>query len=160
MNCWRPNALRRLISVYPHVVMKPAALLNAVAPLANIATAEGVKLASLQLLVQTLSSHAMVDRAFTGDAGLPVVLEQFVASLNILSAGTHPALAILGKGTSEVLAMHALLALQALCAHGGFRSLMLKEHRNVLQLLDSFMTSTNACIVHIAMEIKKMVGGN
>jgi hypothetical protein len=42
--------------------MKPAALLNAVAPLANIATAEGVKLASLQLLVQTLSSHAMVDR--------------------------------------------------------------------------------------------------
>jgi hypothetical protein len=153
------NALRRLISVYPHVVMKPAALLNAVAPLANIATAEGVKLASLQLLVQTLSSHAMVDRAFSGDAGLPVFLEQFVASLNILSAGTHPALAILGKGTSEVLAMHALLALQALCAHGGFRSLMLKEHRNVLQLLDSFMTSTNACIVHIAMEIKKLVGG-
>ena len=154
------NALRRLISVYPHVVMQPAALLNAVAPLANVATAEGVKLASLQLLVQALSSHAMVDRAFSGDDGLPVFLEQFVASLNILSAGTHPALAILGKGTSEVLAMHALLALQALCAHGGFRSLLLKEHENVLELLNSFMTSSNACIVHIAMEIKKLVGGD
>merc|ERR1711871_266647 len=153
------NALRRLISVYPHVVFQPAALLNAVAPLANVATAEGVKLASLQLLAQTLSSHAMVDRAFSGDAGLPIFLEQFVASLNILSAGTHPALAILGKGTSEVLAMHALLALQALCAHGGFRSLLLKEHENVLELLNSFMTSSNACIVHIAMEIKKLVGG-
>ena len=152
-------ALRRLISVYPHVVKNPAALLNAVAPLANIATAEGVKLASLQLLVQTLSSHAMVDLAFNGTDGLPIFLEQFVASLDILSAGTHPALAILGKGTSEILAMNALLALQALCAHGGFRSLLLEKHKNVLTLLKSFLNSSNPCIVHIAMSIRHLIGG-
>ena len=101
----------------------------------------------------------MVDLAFKGTDGLPIFLEQFVASLDILSAGTHPALAILGKGTSEILAMNALLALQALCAHGGFRSLLLEKHKNVLLLLKSFLESSNPCIVHIAMSIRHLIGG-
>lgn len=164
------NALRTLISVYPEIASDPPALLKVVGPMAIVATAKDLKVAGLQLLVQMLSSHELVEKAFGSGASsspasnqkrkLVAFTEQLVTDLERLRDGMAPSLAALQGGGNDLLCMWSLLTLRALCANVGFRRSLLSTHTSVLGLLSSFEGSRNPCIAHIAESTRHLIGGD
>ena len=102
--------------------------------MAIVATAKDLKIAGLQLLVQMLSSHELVEKAF-GSADskqdrkrLVIFTEQLVTDLERLRDGMAPSLAALQGGGNDLLCMWSLLTLRALCANVGFRRVLLSSH--------------------------------
>merc|ERR1712166_669619 len=155
------DALRTLLSVYPKIASDAPALLKVVGPMAIVATAKDLKIAGLQLLVQMLSSHELVELAFGEDrTKLVRFTEQLVTDLERLRDGMAPSLAALQGGGNDLLCMWSLLTLRALCANVGFRNVLLSSHTSVLGLLSSFESSRNPCIGHIAESTKTMIGGD
>jgi hypothetical protein len=130
------DALRSLLSVYPEIAIDVPALLKVVGPMAIVATAKDLKIAGLQLLVQMLSSHDLVEKAFgygtstnsTDRQKLVQFTEQLVTDLERLRDGMAPSLAALQGGGNDLLCMWSLLTLRALCANVGFRQVLLSSH--------------------------------
>jgi hypothetical protein len=123
------NALRTLLSVNPKIAVDAPALLKVVGPMAIVATAKDLKIAGLQLLVQMLSSHELVEKAFGEDrVKLIRFTEQLVTDLERLRDGMAPSLAALQGGGNDLLCMWSLLTLRALCANVGFRKVLLSSH--------------------------------
>ncbi len=163
------DALRALLSVYPEIAADPPALLKVVGPMAIVATAKDLKIAGLQLLVQMLSSHELVEKAFGAGSGdseivarrkLVMFTEHLVTDLERLRDGMAPSLAALQGGGNDLLCMWSLLTLRALCANVGFRNVLLSSHTSVLGLLSSFERSRNPCVGHIAESTRRLIGGN
>merc|ERR1711871_1391879 len=136
---------------------------------AIVATAKDLKIAGLRLLVQMLSSHELVEKAFGAGSGdseiverrkLVMFTEHLVTDLERLRDGMAPSLAALQGGGNDLLCMWSLLTLRALCANVGFRSVLLSSHTSVLGLLSSFEHSRNPCVAHIAESTRRLIGGN
>jgi hypothetical protein len=129
------DALRALLSVYPEIAIDVPALLKVVGPMAIVATAKDLKIAGLQLLVQMLSSHELVEKAFDVQK-LVLFTEQLVTDLERLRDGMAPSLAALQGGGNDLLCMWSLLTLRALCANVGFRKILLSSHSVSVGLSD------------------------
>ena len=134
------DALRTLLSVYPKIASDAPALLKVVGPMAIVATAKDLKIAGLQLLVQMLSSHELVELAFGEDrTKLVRFTEQLVTDLERLRDGMAPSLAALQGGGNDLLCMWSLLTLRALCANVGFRNVLLSSHTVSFLILHIFL---------------------